>query len=535
MTFDDVNVPAFSFVIVTFIVALIGNTLVLIVFGWRWRTTNDTKIYIMALAVLDLACTLVSSPRDVISLFPAGRPCPMTRPAMLGYCRASVFLTNHLNLASALILLAIATSRYVKVTKGDHGGTEGTDPGRACHALRSCVKRLARAVSTVRGAKVASVVAFCVSFVKCSPSLVIYGSGSESYAPLLSLNSSDASTLHPSNVSETSPLVSSNALEMSTLMSFNVSETSTLVFPGLLETDPNGTTEEGQFACPRLCSHLVHSRYRKFSRLFQTSQFVLFVILALLLIGIYGAILQKLCQCRQNSGSDPARRNSAALCPAGQHWDVLELSQQQETDGGKPGNRTVITTDTVTADGESLEPASPSSTKCLVLNDSRPADETPVTQLSAQTDHVQYRKNDSQPLTFVPPLSSRSDHGSALSLSRQTSQTRSVTKSNERLSTASFQLTKTGNRARLTTLVFFMVTFIYILSYCPFFVMIMYQHVVGRREPWREWETSSQAFALICLRSYLIANAANPLVYGLGNPYFRTQLGKLLICRRDVI
>ncbi|XP_076456820.1 uncharacterized protein LOC143291088 [Babylonia areolata] len=533
-SFTDVSLPAVIFVIVNFIVAVIGNTLVLIVFGWRWHTTNDTKIYIMVLAAFDLACTLVSSPRDVISLFP-DPPCMLTKPAMLVYCRLSFFLTGHLNLASAFVLLSIAASRYVKVTKADPDNMEDPDPG-ICHALKTLVKRLARTAGTVRGAKTASAVSFCVAFIVCSPSLVIYGSG-DGFTLLFS-NISEKSTLSPHNNSETSTLLPHNNSETSTLLPHNNSETSTLLPPNVSEAGPDGTVKD--IACPMSSRYLVHSDYKIWRKVYQMYTFIVIASLFILLFGIYNAILLKLC-CRKNRTSDSTRRDSVMSCPD-QNLDALELSQQK-TDGGNPGNPTatgVITSDTVAADGESTGPASPSSTKCLMLNNSRPAhedDRTPMAQLSAQTDHVQYRKNNSQSLTFFPRLSSRSDHGSALSLSGQMSQTRSVTRFTDRLSTASFQLTMTGNRARLTTLVFLMVTFIYILSYCPFFCVVLYERAAGLEveRPWRHWETATHAFALICARSYLIGNAANPLVYGLGNPYFRSQLGKLLTCRRDVI
>ncbi|XP_076456446.1 uncharacterized protein LOC143290809 [Babylonia areolata] len=474
-SFIDVSLPAVIFVIVNFIVAVIGNTLVLIVFGWRWHTTNDTKIYVMVLATFDLVCTLASSPRDVISLFP-DPPCVLTKPAMLIYCRLSFFLTGHLNLASAFVLLAIAASRYVKVTKADPDNMEDPDPG-ICHALKTLVKRLARSVSTVRGAKTASAVSFCVAFIVCSPSLVIYGSG-------------DGFTLLFSNISETSTLLPHNNSETSTLSPHNNSETSTLLPPNASEAGPDGTVKD--IACPMSSRYLVHSDYKIWRKVYQMYAFIVIASLFILLFGIYNAILLKLC-CRKNRTSDSTREDSAMFCPD-QNPDALELSQQK-TDGGKPGNPTatgVITADTVAADGESIQPASPSSPR---------------------------------------------DHESALSLSGQTSQTRSVTKSTDRLSTASFQLTMTGNRARLTTLVFFMVTFILILSYWPYFGVILYERAAGLEveRPWRHWETATHAFALICARSYLIANAANPLVYGLGNPYFRKQLGKLLTCRRDVI
>ncbi|XP_076456422.1 uncharacterized protein LOC143290794 [Babylonia areolata] len=443
-SFIDVSLPAVIFVIVNFIVAVIGNTLVLIVFRWRWHTTNDTKIYIMVLAALDLVCTLASSPRDVISLFP-DPPCLLTKPAMLVYCRLSFFLTGHLNLASAFVLLAIAASRYVKVTKTDPDNMEDPDPG-ICHALKTLVKRLARSVSTVRGAKTASAVSFCVAFIVCCPSLVIYGSG-DGLSHLL---------------------------------------------PNVSEAGPNGTLKDGHFACPMSYRYLVHSDYKVWRKVYTMYMLTVIVILLILLFGIYSTILLKLC-CRKNRNSDSARQDSAMSCPD-QNPDALEFSQQK-TDGGKPGKPTatgVITLDTVAADGESIQPASPSSPR---------------------------------------------DHESALSLSGQTSQTRSVTRSTDRLSTASFQLTMTGNKARLTTLVFFMVTFIFILSYWPYFGVVLYERAAGLEveRPWRHWETATHAFALICARSYLIANAANPLVYGLGNPYFRKQLGKLLTCRRDVI
>ncbi|KAL8574948.1 hypothetical protein ACOMHN_052113 [Nucella lapillus] len=484
MTFDDVSLPAEVYVCISMVVALVGNSLVLLVFGCRWRTTNDTRIYIMTLAVLDLVCATVSFPRDLISL----SPCLVGKSHMHVYCKLSVFLTHHLNVTSALILVTIAVSRYVKVTKRENRSDKIREPGMY-NAFKARMKRIIHAMKTVRGAKISVTVAFCLAFFKSSPALIIYG----------------AEEVDENSITNTSEIISS------------------------------GTANEDQYTCHSTCRDEIRRDFKVFRKVFEISQFGLFVILTVILIGIYSVILQKLFS-RKNSKvccSNSAQQDSSVSYP-----DEPTISSmvplQHETDGNKSETQDVF------AEEECTEPASPSSDG---INESSVCEDnvTSVKQRGKlQSDSVLYRKKESTDITFFPPLSYSSDHWSEVCLNRQTSKIPDSPSHNNRLSTASFQLTRTGNQARMTTLVFLLVTLIYIVSYCPYFVFILSLYAADPEggDPQHIWESlgsSRQAVMEICRRSYLIANAANPLVYGLCNPFFREQLGKLLICRRDVI
>lgn len=501
MMFDGVTLPAFLFVCITMVMALIGNSVVLLVFGCRWRTTNDTKIYIMALAALDLLCATVTFPRVLISLFPVSQ-CLVKKSHMRVFCKLSTFFTAHLNITSALILVAIAASRYVKVTKRDSsssGRSKLRKPG-ACNALKASLKRIFRSFKTVRGAKISVGVALGLAALQTSPFLVLYGSGEN----------------EPSFMN-TSELVS------------------------------NGTAEDDYSTCHTSCRHDIHWDYKVFMKAFDISQFVLFAILAMLLIGIYSAILRKLCHRKRRRAGRPSstRQDNSCFGLADAEPTISSMEPLQhktdETSFENQSPHSLTTTESVSAEEGSTQPASPSSVDVVINH--RPIEEKAMLQpkrARPQSEFVQYRNDNPHELTLFPPLSYTSEHWSDISLNMQTSQTpkdHSHDKLNNRLSTASFQLVKTGNQAKLTTLVFLLVTVIYIVSYCPYFVYVLLMHTADPEagEPWQRWGVSGQAMIEIFRKSYLFANAANPLVYGLCNPYFREQLGKLLICRRDVI
>ena len=92
-----------------------------------------------------------------------------------------------------------------------------------------------------------------------------------------------------------------------------------------------------------------------------------------------------------------------------------------------------------------------------------------------------------------------------------------------------FLLSYRENRARQTTLVFAIISAIHILSYFPFFILVLtraFSDNSGNRPLFANILTS---------RLHIMSHAAIPIVYMFGNPYFRSTLRKILICRREVI
>ena len=92
-----------------------------------------------------------------------------------------------------------------------------------------------------------------------------------------------------------------------------------------------------------------------------------------------------------------------------------------------------------------------------------------------------------------------------------------------------FQLSYRESRARQTTAVFALITALHILSYLPFFILVItraFSDNSGEKPSFGDILTS---------RLHIMSHAAIPIVYVFGNPYFRRTLLKILICRREVI
>ncbi|XP_046326374.1 gastrin/cholecystokinin type B receptor-like isoform X1 [Haliotis rufescens] len=101
---------------------------------------------------------------------------------------------------------------------------------------------------------------------------------------------------------------------------------------------------------------------------------------------------------------------------------------------------------------------------------------------------------------------------------------------NKRLPTlASIKFTKHGIQAGRATLMLAIITVVYVISFLPFLVITMMRTVLG--DTWYPNLSDGQKVAVnLFLRSYLVSNTVNPIIYGFCNVQFRRECMRL--CRR---
>ncbi|XP_076437903.1 gastrin/cholecystokinin type B receptor-like [Babylonia areolata] len=136
--------PAILVTLVLMLVGLLSNPLAIYIYGWRWQSSS-TKIFLFALAVIDLLNCLITIPTEVLSMrnyydFPSD-----------ALCKVSRFITYVMNNATVVIFLAIAVDRYTRI----------------CHPYRTAV--------SARGAKAACGVGLALGVTVSWPALLLYG------------------------------------------------------------------------------------------------------------------------------------------------------------------------------------------------------------------------------------------------------------------------------------------------------------------------------------------------------------------------
>ncbi|XP_067666094.1 alpha-2Da adrenergic receptor-like isoform X1 [Haliotis asinina] len=94
---------------------------------------------------------------------------------------------------------------------------------------------------------------------------------------------------------------------------------------------------------------------------------------------------------------------------------------------------------------------------------------------------------------------------------------------------ASIKFTKHGIQAGRATLMLAIITAVYVISFLPFLVITMIRTVIG--DTWYPNLSDGQKVAVnLFLRSYLVSNTANPIIYGFCNIQFRREC--VLLCKR---
>ncbi|KAK7091779.1 uncharacterized protein [Littorina saxatilis] len=490
-----------SFVSILMVIALLGNLLVIIVFKCRWRTTGATQVYILVLAALDLVCTTVSMPRDLVTLIAmydnssrenGNENCFIdgTNSTNINreFCRGTVFLTFQLNFTTALILVFIATCRFVRVMNGGHGFRF---QGRVkVKSAKFMVMKILNGIGTVRGAKIASVVSFCVALVISCPTLAYYP------------NDPCDSTCFQSCLGTRPKAPPLRALLSFYFFVFLASAMAMVVLYGLiLQRLWKDRKEEITEMRTRPKSSAFVTRSCRQSSVFVPHS------------------------CRQSSVFVSRRSGSlGTLCEA-VHKAVLD-SKRQVVRTMSEGDAVATNPEGNTAEGAQPEIYSRSASSPYTNRDKERIMQG-ITgghpRPRCESDPSRGEGVESKQQTIFPPVSYTAQLRSMLSLNIvKKLEEEQVSVRSRHASDSSFQFSKYGNRARKTTIVFVLITAIFILSYLPFFILEMS-------------DVENSATVEFFSKFYLISNAANPLVYGFCNPHFRNTLWKLLVCRREII
>ncbi|XP_041361313.1 gastrin/cholecystokinin type B receptor-like [Gigantopelta aegis] len=97
----------------------------------------------------------------------------------------------------------------------------------------------------------------------------------------------------------------------------------------------------------------------------------------------------------------------------------------------------------------------------------------------------------------------------------------------------SLKISKSGIQAGKATLMLFVITLVYIISFLPFLVITVMRTLSGPLW-YGQLSDTEKVVVNLFLRSYLISNTANPLIYGFCNAQFRRECVRLfhrLTCR----
>lgn len=386
------------------------------------------QIYVSGLAILDLISAATFMPSDLMNTLHTTFPFDPTM-----YCRFTSFASFSLGLASGIVLIVIAISRYLRITGIDSAyNTNNKALGR------SLGHSILRKITSVRAAKVACVVAFCVSVPPCFPSVFLYKN-----------------------------IVSSDCIGQ------NLSHHNYALF---CEIDYSYTGSNLLWA---------------FSGIFLFS----IVFITITLIVLYTKAGFTVWKAAKGGQRRDSKRCSSP--PFSKQSSRCEESYSAE---GK---------------SESSE-VSVSYFRC----DSMAASEG--------TESVVLENS------YFPPLSYSGREISSSTSNLGTPEGRSPSFIGRRPSTSSFQFSKRGNKAIKTTLVFFCVTAIFIISYLPILVIFLLRAYDG--DQWiKKKSLQIQIVIEVLKHSYLLSNAFNPVIYGLLNPHFRSSLWKVMLCRREIL
>ncbi|CAL1543736.1 unnamed protein product [Lymnaea stagnalis] len=101
-------IPAMVFLIVLSVTGLVGNSFVLFVYSQRFTRTS-TRVFVLAIAAFDLVANVIGIPGEIFDMFHIW---DFNDPP---FCRARLFFNAFSTLTSAMILLAMAVTRYRKV------------------------------------------------------------------------------------------------------------------------------------------------------------------------------------------------------------------------------------------------------------------------------------------------------------------------------------------------------------------------------------------------------------------------------------
>lgn len=151
-----IYIPCIIYTCILLIIGIPGNAAVFYVYLTRWKPSS-TRVLIITLSVLDFINCLFTYPFELANLL---------NPFTFDYavlCKVFRFATYTCNSGGALLLIAIAIDRYTRICK------PYSNP------------------MNPKAAKVISVVIVITSVLTCWPSLVIYGTQSQTITPTVEL------------------------------------------------------------------------------------------------------------------------------------------------------------------------------------------------------------------------------------------------------------------------------------------------------------------------------------------------------------
>ncbi|ESO98549.1 hypothetical protein LOTGIDRAFT_239028 [Lottia gigantea] len=96
-------------------------------------------------------------------------------------------------------------------------------------------------------------------------------------------------------------------------------------------------------------------------------------------------------------------------------------------------------------------------------------------------------------------------------------------------SIANAVFSKSKIRGGRSTVMLFAITVMYVLSFLPFLIVVTIRTAIGE-DFYQQLSPHREILVNIFVRSYLINNCANPIVYGLCNSQFRKEVKKVFTC-----
>ena len=400
-------------------------------------------------------------------------------------CKLAIFFSYQFSFTSGLILVTIAISRLFKVVQEEHG-VRGHGRGKGCsyRALKVLTMGAGHATNTVKGAKIASVVMFAVAIPITCPTPVLLGKG-----------------------------------------------------PGSNCTRTVGSMYENSAALKAL--HVLH--------------FICYLAIALVLVGVYGTILRRLWTSDRkgdNSDEEPRPRSRISALSNRQSVSVRAMVEALNAEHTSMHAKRLCARTLSEGDAVALvsiakfriepEDSRSVSTPCGGDREMRVLTEMETKELNSRSvsgqggdsaNQLNIAEKETSKDTSFPPVSYSAQLRSLINLNIAKRKEEGKPKNCHRrhCSVMSFQLSNGGNRGRQTTLVFALISAIHILSYLPFFILVLtrsFSDNSGEMPSFGDILTS---------RLHLMSHISTPIVYVFGNPYFRRTLWKILICRREVI
>ena len=400
-------------------------------------------------------------------------------------CKVAIFCSYQSSFTSGFILVTIAISRLFKVVQEEHE-FKGYDRGKGCSctALKVLVMRAGHATNTLKGAKIASVVMFAVAIPITCPTPVLLGKGPDS----------DCSR-------------------------------------------PVGSTYENSAALKAL--HVLH--------------FICYLAMTLVLVGVYGAILRRLWTSDRkgdNSDEEPRPRSRISAFSNRQSVSMGAMLEALNAEGTSIHAKRLCTRTFSEGDAVALaciakwriehEDSRSVSTRCGGDSEMRDLTEVKSRELTSRSEsgpggdsasQITMAENETRAHTSFPPVSYSAQLRSLISLNiakRKKEEEQEISHPDHCAATY-FQLSYRESRARQTTAVFALISAIHILSYLPFFIIVI-------TRAFSDNSIEMPSFGdILTSRLHIMSHAAIPIVYVFGNPFFRRTLWKILICRREVI